>query len=181
MARCGQCAYLDLTEEYNGEYPCSERSGYHSTSEAACWSFKAREDGGGCYLTTIVCNILGYADNGNILNTLRQFRDNVMRNNNAYQYLLNEYDVVGPKIAACIEHDAAKQELALLMKERYILPVYEYLQQKNYAAAVSQYKEMVLYLKQHYASELSVAQNLMVGCSFNWASFLYKEQLENAM
>lgn len=157
MACCGDCIYMNLNDERNGEYYCGERYEYYPASDSTCWSFKPREDGGGCYLTTIVCNILGYADNGNILNTLRKFRDNVMRNNNAYQYLLDEYDIVGPKIAACIEHDAAKQELALLMKERYILPVYEYLQQKNYAAAVSQYKEMVLYLKQHYASELSVA------------------------
>lgn len=156
MSCCGDCVYMDLNDERHGEYYCGEKGAYYPASDSTCWSFKAREDGGGCYLTTIVCSILGYADNGEILSTLRAFRDDVMSNNCFYNDILREYDNLGPKLANCIESDQCKLQVAQQMKEEYIVPVCRMLLQKNYAKAVEKYKEMVLDLKKHYSKQLAI-------------------------
>lgn len=147
---------MDLNDERNGEYYCGETKVYCTASNSCCYYFKYREDGGGCYLTTIICNILGYADNGEILSTLRAFRDNVMSNDSSYNNILSEYDNLGPKLANCIEADQFKLQIAQQIKEEYIVPVCQMLVQKNYNKAVERYKEMVLDLKRHYLKQLSV-------------------------
>lgn len=156
MSCCGDCIYMDLNDERHGEYYCGETKVYCTASKGCCCYFKYREDGGGCYLTTIVCNILGYADNGEILSTLRAFRDNVMSNDSSYNNILSEYDNLGPKLANCIEADQFRLQIAQQMKEEYIVPVCQMLVQKNYNKAVERYKEMVLNLKRHYLKQLSV-------------------------
>lgn len=156
MSCCGDCIYMNLNDERHGEYYCGERGHYYPASDAVCGYFKPREDGGGCYLTTIICNILGYADNGEILSTLRAFRDNVMSKDYSYHDILCEYDSIGPKLATCIESDQCKLQVAHQMKEEYIIPVCQMLLQKKYAKAVDKYKEMVLDLKKQYSKQLAM-------------------------
>lgn len=154
MSCCGDCVYMDLNDERHGEYYCGKKGAYYSAADSTCWSFKEREDGGGCYLTTIMCNILGYADNGKMLNTLRFFRDNVMIKDSTYNHILLEYDVLGPQIAQCIEVDKNKLRIARKMKEDYIAPICGLLEKRNYVKAVEMYTEMVIKLKEHYYKKL---------------------------
>lgn len=154
MSCCGDCIYMDLNDERHGEYYCGKKGTYYSAADSTCWSFKEREDGGGCYLTTIMCNILGYADNGKMLNTLRFFRDNIMIKDSTYNHILLEYDVLGPKIAQCIEVDKNKLKIAMKMKKDYIVPICGLLEKSNYVKAVEMYTEMVIKLKEHYAKQL---------------------------
>ena len=156
MSSCADCVYMDLNDrDSDGWCFCGNRGSYYPPSDSTCWSFKERESGGGCYLTTLTCNILGYSDNGSILNTMRRFRDDVMSKSSKYKELLEEYDLLGPKLVMCIEADSKKQALAMQMKSMYILPVYESLKRKDYEKAVAEYKEMVLYLKKHYKEQLA--------------------------
>lgn len=157
MACCAQCVYMDLNDrDSDGWCYCGKKGSYYPPSDSTCWSFEERSDGGGCYLTTLVCNILGYADNGVILNTFRDFRDKIMNSDPQYKDLLLQYDTLGPKLVKCIEAASSKQSLAEEMKSMYIMPVYESLQKNNYKKAVDKYKEMVLFLEKYYATELAV-------------------------
>lgn len=154
---CADCVYMNLKKtNSDGECYCGERQCYYPPSDPTCWSFKERESGGGCYLTTLVVNTLGYDDNCDFLKTLRSFRDNVMRKNPKYQDLLMEYDSLGPKLVKCIEAEADEQKLFLaeLMKNKYIIPVCESLKHENNDKAVTEYKAMVLYLKKYYKEKL---------------------------
>lgn len=155
MTCCADCAKLDLNDiNKYGEFYCGERNHYYPGGDSICGYFVERGgSNGGCYLTTIVVECLGYGDYSSYLQTLRSFRDNVMKGNKQYEPLLVEYDTVGPVIANSIHSDAERLELSKKLMEQYIKPVCGLLGTKNYDEAVSLYKDMVFYLKNRYKLE----------------------------
>ena len=110
---CGDCIHLDWNnkERYTSidRYYCDLKGKYVETKDYSCWSYsedKNRTKGNdnsytpsGCYITTIVCNILAYDDNCELLTILRDFRDNYLKTNHNYIPLLLEYDKIGPLIS----------------------------------------------------------------------------------
>ena len=64
-----------------------------------CPVYKRSDSSGGCFITTIVCNVLGKSDDDKVLNNLRYFRDNVLKKDECYRYILIDYDNIGPVIA----------------------------------------------------------------------------------
>ena len=134
MTCCADCAKLDLNDiNKYGEFYCGERNHYYPGGDSICGYFVERGgSNGGCYLTTIVVECLGYGDYSSYLQTLRSFRDNVMKGNKQYEPLLIEYDAVGPVIAKSIHSDAERLELSKKLMEQYIKPVCGLLGTKNY-------------------------------------------------
>ena len=142
-------------------YPDSKACSYYKDRQdsEACSYYTDRQDSEacsyytGCYITTIVCNLLGYDDDCGILETLRGFRENIMHKDEKYKEMLHEYDIVGPQIAANLQKDFVNnqdKELVNSIFNFYIQPTAKLVDDKKYDLAVERYKEMTKTLKEYY-------------------------------
>ena len=150
MACCADCAKMNLNDENKwGEFWCGERGRYYPGSDSTC-SYFVERGGGGCYLTTIVVHCLGYDDYCQYLQKLRSFRDEVMKKDQKYEGLLQEYNQVGPFLVRRIEADEEKREVAEYLFRSYIKPVCGLLDEGRHDEAVELYKTMVIKLEGKY-------------------------------
>lgn len=161
--KCGSCYWLRDMDNDNTMFcgsscekgHCIYLKGCYYPDDSICSYYKDKSSylpGGGCYITTIVCDMLGFDDKCNILETLRGFRKNVMQKNTEYKDVLYEYDVAGPEIAKAIKED---NDLELIhgMLDFYILPVVGLIRNNNYKEAVARYKNMTKALENYYGIE----------------------------
>ena len=109
-----------------------------------------QEDSSGCYLTTIVCDILNKKDNDKVLNTLRNFRDNVLQKDKEYYDILKDYDIIGPIISSKISSDKDREIIAKYLYNAFLTPITENINNKEHSKAIKSYKTMTLYLINHY-------------------------------
>lgn len=117
---CSECTYLNLKNEKSssdGRFWCEKDLEWHYANESACRrecyasgrsesvaeaALKHSErcqSSGGCYLTTITCELLGLPDDNIYLKALRKFRKEKLQKDDQYKEILVEYDIVGPIIA----------------------------------------------------------------------------------
>lgn len=169
MAICSECTYLEVTEDHRyGAFWCNKKCERHLATDPECGSFcraydrsnstirnaidcsNSHNSNSGCYLTTMLCNILGMNDNNIYLQTMRNFRNNVLQKNDKYKNLLVEYDIMGPKIAKALANDPLKEKIATIYFEKYIAPIYELINNEKYASAVNSYWQMTSSLKNLY-------------------------------
>lgn len=171
---CCDCENLDRKNEYkdwfSGEikYKCIACGDYKKLTDTACYSnFKElRKDTGsytpaGCFITTIVCNILGYDDNCELLVLFRNFRDTVLKTNPMYLPILVEYDIIGPLISMKIEKEKNHYGLALGLMNHFLLPCANAIKNENIDEAVEIYSNMVNYLRDEYELPLCNVNMLM--------------------
>lgn len=166
---CAECTYLDLSSERDGKFWCEKRLERHAANELECdrfceaysrsssvsksaydFSEEKTSSGSGCYLTTIICNILGLPDNNIYLKTLRDLRDNVLQKDQKYKKLLVEYDIIGPKIANYISKDPSKKIIANNYFYNYIIPIIYFINEGNIEKAIQLYTTMTNKLKNLY-------------------------------
>ena len=167
--QCGSCdnfedsrkdtAYDTSNPSYIKGY-CSWYGTYYYPSDSCSSNYRPRGgSSSGCYITTMLCNRLGLEDDCCELETLRDFRDNVLQQNIQYQELLYEYDTIGPVIASHLE----KEDISIIEKifETYIKPVIGLLKEGKGEAAVSKYVEMTCSLEEYYgiSDEQTVPEN----------------------
>lgn len=163
---CGECAHLDLNnkETYTSRdrYYCNECHRYRELTEKACYSFlrnpsQGKENGGytpsGCYLSTIIVNVLGYSDNCNLLQILRNFREKVLKVVPEYLDLLFEYDTIGPIISEKIANYENRMDLCLSITNDYIIPYSTLISKGEYIEAISLYRKMLNALKSFFKIE----------------------------
>lgn len=160
---CAECTYLNVNPgkgDLYGKFPCEAKYEYHLATDPECYrfcraydrdydtirnaqSYSASKSGSsGCYLTTMLCNVLGMDDNNTYLQTMREFRDSVLQKNEQYKPLLVEYDIIGPKIADAIQNDPMKEALATHYFTKYIIPITNLIKDKQYESAVNNYVRM---------------------------------------
>lgn len=170
---CGECAHLDWNnkERYTSRdrYYCDRCGKYVELTESSCYRFikdpsKTKEDGGytpsGCYITTIVCSVLGYSDNCELLETLRSFRENVLKQNVNYIPILIEYDEIGPVISEKISSKEDSYKFCLELMKNYLIPCANLINNGNFEQAVSVYQNMVFYLNDYFGLEgITVDEN----------------------
>lgn len=160
---CRECLKMDLSDRNkydNNEAYCTERKHYYNTNDRACFTYfiydeNRNQNSSGCYITTIVCDILKYSDNCNCLNVLRQFRD-YMLTKPSLMSILYEYDVIGPIIAKNILNDQNKEQIATHLYNNYISVVVRLIENKNYDLAIKKYTEMVNLLKKLYNVDITL-------------------------
>lgn len=116
---------------------------------ADCPIYRYRESSG-CFITTVVCELLGFSDDYFVLNILRDFRNNVLQKDKKYKEVLMEYDVIGPMIADYLRKDSKKQELAQYLYKLCLIPVCNNVLNKRYDDAVLCYQHMTTELICHY-------------------------------
>lgn len=168
---CASCTYLGERADYNGKYYCSKRGDVYA-SDPRCYSYceaysrstSARENmydnskghqGGGCYLTTAMCNILNYPDDNYYLQTLRTFRDNTLKTNINYIPLLIVYDTIGPIIAFNLQNDNKREEIASSLLNNYIQQAVIAIENNKTQDAVDIYYAMTTSLAKRYNINLS--------------------------
>ena len=169
MANCAECTYLDISDgNLYGAFWCDKKLERHLATDIECGSFcraysrnsssirnaiefsNSKNSGGGCYLTTILCNILGMSDNNIYLETMRNFRKNILQKDEKYKTLLAEYDIVGPAIAEALANDPLKEAIAKIYLNNFIIPITEFINNKENERAVDKYYQMTNNLKTFY-------------------------------
>lgn len=169
MAICAECTYLDISDGNSyGQFWCDKKSERHLATDIECGYFcKAysrysssinnaiefsnnHNTNSGCYLTTMLCNILKMDDNNIYLETMRTFRNDILQKNEKYKKLLVEYDIIGPKIANTLNNDPLKEKIANMYFFNYILIIKSFIDNKKYDEAIKNYIEMTNKLKNFY-------------------------------
>lgn len=169
MAICAECTYLDINYGHSsGKFWCNTKCERHFGTDPECGSFcraysrdsgtinnvidiaKSYTSGGGCYLTTMLCKILKLPDNNVYLETMRDFRKNVLQKDEKYKALLVEYDIVGPVIANSLANDPLKEAIAKIYLNNFIIPITEFINNKENDRAVDKYYQMTNNLKTFY-------------------------------
>lgn len=170
MANCSECTYLNPDKCYSdGTFWCERKlecvyayqkecyrycEAYSRPSSVArsCEEFSRDKStsSSGCYLTTMLCSILKMPDDNPFLNTLREFRNNVLQKDEKYRALLVEYDVVGPVIANNLNNDPLKYQIAATTFLKYIKPITKLVREKKNEEAVNAYLDMTNGLKTFY-------------------------------
>ena len=164
---CAACTYMGEDADYDGKYYCDRKGERRYACDAKCYSFceaysrsnYSRENmyenskshqSSGCYLTTAMCNILGYPDNNYYLETLRTFRDKVLQQDFKYIPLLISYDTIGPQIAYELEKDENKIEIATNLFNKFITTSVTAIENNKVNDAVNIYVAMTQSLAERY-------------------------------
>lgn len=162
---CGNCAHYDKNQkEYWGDrYYCTKTCKYKESNDKACYNFVERPEKGyqpaGCFITTAVCDVLGYSDDCELLVTLRDFRENYLKKSKSGILILQEYDQLGPIISDRIRQEPVINSIILTTK--YIIPCVDQIKRKDYVNAISIYINMVQTLKKQYKlTDFKVNYNL---------------------
>lgn len=175
-AYCAACTYLSETDN-GGKYWDERKGEYRSACDPKCYNFceaysrsdYARENmyensrshagSSGCYLTTIMCKKLGYPDNNYYLNTLRKFRDEVMKTNPKYIPLLLIYDNIGPMIAYELDRDRYGEKISKVLFTHYIIPAVGAIEEEKNETAIKIYQSMTNSLAEHYNINMNIMMN----------------------
>lgn len=148
---CVDCTWLNLNDFRDGKYYCPVQHYYVIAHSPSCRHLNRKNNSsGGCYLTTVMCNTLGFEDNCEVLETLRTFRDNYMMKNEEYLPLLEDYEVIGPMISNKIEQDENKKWVANIMYNNFITPAIELINEQQNDTAINLYVNMTYYLMDFY-------------------------------
>lgn len=137
-----------------------------------CSIYNHTESSGPCFITTVLCNILGLSDDDGTLNTLRSFRDNVLQKDESYKEILMIYDAIGPMVADALIKDEKKHEKALGLYEASLKPIINEVKNENYERAVKHYLYMTLYLVSEY--NLRNTYNALRDVDFGFTNFNQK-------
>lgn len=103
------------------------------------------QSGGGCFITTAVCEEFGLPDDNDALETLRKFRDEYMLTDEKRRENVHDYYQVAPHILARIDAYGAGLRRAILgvLRDVYIFPAVMFVKKGEYAEAMRVYTRMV--------------------------------------
>ena len=175
---CAACTYLGEEADYEGKYYCESKGEDHYAFDPKCYNFceaysrsnSAREnmydnsynhnsssssssssyDSPICYLTTAMCNILGYPDDNYYLQMLRTFRDETLKKDVKYIPILLTYDTIGPQIAYNLYQDEFKTTIAKTLFTAYITKAVSAIEENKTQEAVNIYIAMTNTLARRY-------------------------------
>ena len=165
---CAACTYLKDNADSYGKHWCTKKGENHYACDPKCYNFceaygrsntartnmyensRNRCSGGGCYITTAMCEIIGYKDNSYYLETLRKFRDNVLKKDRKYWSLLIAYDIIGPTIANNLKNETMKFSMAMCLFNTYITRAVTAIEEEKYQDAINIYTTMTNKLAERY-------------------------------
>ncbi len=163
---CIDCNKLNIRDKYDRRVRCTYKCEYitpKTSNDYNCYGYcydysRSSSDknevknyieyyNNGCYITTIICNILGMNNTNYYLETLRNFRNNYMQTNINYLPLLAEYDIIGPIISNKIINSKNNQQIAYTIFNKYITKCVNLIERKKYKEVITIYTIMTLELK----------------------------------
>lgn len=132
------------------EYQKYCKKSYESDGYGDCPIYKYQEPSSGCFITTIVCDIMGLEDKNIYLILFRNLRDKYLQKNPYTIEILEEYDFIGPIISKAISIDKNKEEVAKNIFFNSLVPVFNDIVAENYSGAIRKYTMMVKELIERY-------------------------------
>ena len=164
---CYNCALAERNNQRNKEYwysgtvkneiYCSRNREYVDKTQPKCKNFvPVNENKSGCFITTVVVDILGYSDDCYFLNTLRDFRDNILQKNPEYHNLLLTYDAIGPRISKALKEDDNRARISVVVSEYYLIPICRLIKAEDYRGAINAYIGMVRFLQNQICVENTI-------------------------
>jgi len=108
--------------------------------------------GGGCFITEAV-TAAGGQDNGEELNMLRWFRDNILAANPQGQALIQEYEMMAPMVVEAISMRPDALQLFQQIKTEFIDQAVEAVKTGNYKAALEIYAQMIAFVEPFAAEQ----------------------------
>lgn len=165
---CSSCERLVLRNYDHGKFYCPFKHEDHYASDKKCYNYHLdkdrserdmqsaydysvsyQNDTNYCYITTVICDMLGYPDKNYYLNTLRKFRE---RNklNPSYQPIFISYDIYGPEIAKKLLEVENKGAVGLALLQEYIVPACMEIEAKNDEKAKEIYTRMTMVLARKF-------------------------------
>lgn len=194
---CAECTYLNVGQgkgDLYGKFPCDLKYERHLATDPECSRFCTAYDrdyytiqnaisysndhsgGSNCYLTTMLCNILKMPDNNIYLETMRNFRNNVLQKDEKYKPILVQYDIIGPRIASYLNMDPLKEKIAQNYFNNYIINIVNFINEKHYDAAISFYISMTNALSYLYSlNSITISEEEINNCNINEAGHgIYK-------
>lgn len=177
---CAACTYMGEDDNYDGKYYCERKGERRYACDAKCYSFceaysrsrytrenmydnSRQHQSSGCYLTTAMCNILNYPDDNYYLQTLRTFRDTVLKQNYKYIPILLSYDVIGPQIAYNLMNDEKRVEIATSLFNNYITASVTAIENNKTNDAINIYTAMT----QSLADKYNINTNIVITNEIN--------------
>lgn len=160
----GDCPYLHKEKEYN-QFFCKKNFRMETIGATrledeeilklyckeynytGCPFYSCKKQQEGCFLTTAMCSILGKKDNCYELETLRKFRDEVLKKTDSGRKIINDYYSIAPEISLKLMNHKDKKCIAVFMNNHYIKPILSLIKHKDYNHAINMYIEMVRYIK----------------------------------
>lgn len=108
------------------------------------------QSSGGCFITTVTCDILDKKDDNEVMNGLRKFRDEVLQKDEKYEEILKSYDVVGPIIASKLLEDENREQIAETVYDHLLTPIAKLVETGLHDQAVEAYYQMTLLFINYY-------------------------------
>lgn len=108
--------------------------------------------GGGCFITTATCEILGKEDDCYELTLLRRFRDEWLIKSNNGENLIKEYYEIAPKIVNKINKLDNRKEIYMALWNNYISKCVELIEVDKPEESKNLYIKMVNELKDKYCN-----------------------------
>ncbi len=100
----------------------------------------------GCFITTVVCEHLGKADDGYELTTLRWYRDNWLQAQPGGKQLIAEYYALAPQIVERLSVSPRKGEICAELWQQYLAPCIGLIEAGDFVACKETYMAMVKHL-----------------------------------
>lgn len=121
MSCCSECVHMNINDENSyGEFYCGKKGRYYPGSYSPCNDGESRENSGGCYVTTAVCNSLNKPDDCYELNSFRRFRDQWLKFQPDGEKLISDYYEIAPAIVDKINTSGNAQEIYASIWKTYL-------------------------------------------------------------
>lgn len=99
------------------------------------------------YVTSAVCDILGYPEENYFLNTLSKIRDNYLLQHLDKMWILVKYDMIGRSLAKALYEAKENKDICQFLVQKYFINICLLIDEDKYEEACTLYFEMVNYLQ----------------------------------
>lgn len=104
-------------------------------------------------MITIICDILDFDDNSEIIEKIHLFRNEILKKDSRYANFLMENGDIESTISEYLKSDENALWLANELLVYYIKPIINFIDVQNYDAAIIMYQNMLNVLKENYCIE----------------------------
>lgn len=144
--------YIDTINEWikSEKMKKEEENTYKKEKSYSSSSYTENYSGGGCFITSAVCEFLHKPDDCKELNVMREYRDKEGERDIRIRKLIEEYYRIAPEIVSKIDEDENREEVYKLLWTDYIANIYEAIINGKRNKALHMYIEMTLVLSKQY-------------------------------
>jgi len=118
-----------------------------ASSNQASVQASSNSGGGGCFITTAICESEGKADDCRELMILRKFRDEFMITDSERKKLVEEYYRIAPDIVRSIKELKNSKQIFEMLKDDFIIPCILLIEKGCSECAMQRYRAMIFACK----------------------------------